>query len=387
MRALLGGLLVLCMTVLVCCAALEVGLRLLRVYPSYSMPDRTIGFRLRPGARYRFTDEGGSEGRINSRGWRDREHTLSKPPGVTRIEVIGDSFVEAFQVPADSAFPALLERRLGRGHEVVALGRSGMGTTEEYLTYRRWGAEYDPDVVAVLFVMNDLIDNTRELDPSGGLRPYFVLKGDSLVLDTTFVLSPGFRSRAALDGLKARSSLVTWAVRSWNQMRQTQAMRRLAARTRHDDVSFDFDRRLPPDSLAAFRITRQVLARFADQVHRDGRRFVLFVAGAAQQEDRATLSAAERNPAYDRDKPQRFLEACGAADGYDVVPLTPAFREASAAGGGPYWFVVRAGYAHWNARGHDLAAREMERYFAGPPGTAAPAASTRAPVAPARHGP
>ena len=363
MRAWFSGLLVLGVTVVLFCAALEVGLRILRIYPSFSTPDRTIGFRLRPGARYRFTDEGFSEGRINSRGWRDREHTLQKPPGVTRIEVIGDSFVEALQVPADSAFPARLERRLGLGHEVVALGRSGMGTTEEYLTYRRWGVEYDPDVVAVLFVMNDFTDNTRNLDPSGGLRPYFRLQADSLVLDTTYLERPGFRSRASLDALKAHSSLVSWAARSWNLIRQKRAIQRMEARTRHDDVSFEFDRRIPPDSIPAFLVTRRILARFADQVHRDGRRFVLVIAGAAQQEDRAALSAAERNTAYDRDKPQRFLAACGAADGYDVVPLTPAFRAASEAGGGPYWYVVRAGYAHWNPRGHALAAAEMARYF------------------------
>jgi hypothetical protein len=193
------------------------------------------------------------------------------------------------------------------------------------------------------------------------------------VLDTTYLESRGYRARAALDGLKARSSLVSWAVRSWNQMRLTRAIRRMAGHTRRDGVPFEFDRRLPPDSIPAFQITRRILARFAKEVQGDGRRFVLFVAGTAQQEDPTTLAAAEANPAYDRDGPQWFLAACGAADGYDVVPLTPAFREASAAGEGPFWYVVRAGYSHWNTRGHALAAREMAAYFGARPAADSPA--------------
>lgn len=353
------------MTLVLSLVAAEAGLRILRVYPSFSLPDSTIGYRLRPGARYHWSDEGRSEGRINHHGWRDREHDLAKPPGMVRIVVIGDSYVEALQVPQDSAFTALLERDLGsRGRrcEVVALGRSGMGTTEEYLTYRHWGAQYDPDVVAVLFVMNDFTDNTKGLDPSY-IRPYFVERGDSLELDTSFLLTPGFRARARLDALKARSSLVSWAAKAWNNMQQTRAIRKMVARTTRDQVEFEFDRRTPPDSVAAFRITRRILARFAEEVRKDGLRFVVFVAGTARQEDAGSLAAAERSPAYDRDRPQRFLEACGAADGYEVMALTPAFRAASAAGGGPYWHVAKAGYAHWNERGHALAAREMARFL------------------------
>src|SRR5207244_8784955 len=199
---------------------------------------------------------------------------------------------------------------------VVALGRSGMGTAEEYLTYRQWGAAYHPDVVAVLFVLNDLTDNTKGIDPSGDTRPYFVPQGDSLALDTTYLRSPGFRARVSIDALKARSSLVSWAAKSWNMTQQTRAIQRLAARTTHDDVSFEFDRRLPPDSIAAFRITRRILARFADEVRSDGRRFVLFVAGAARQEDQASLSAAARTPVYATGEIEPSLEACGAAAGY-----------------------------------------------------------------------
>jgi hypothetical protein len=398
--------------------AVEGGLRLAHIYPSFAVPDTTIGYHFRAGARYRWTDEGFSEGRINREGWRDHEYSERKPAGTTRILFCGDSFTEAIQVPLDSTFHKLLERELNeeasaaaaktaaagtagappassaplaatgapgtpgaaptgpRRFEVLSLGRSGMGTTEECLTYRTWGRRYDPDIVAVLFVLNDFVDNTKGLDPGRDIRPYFVLQGDSLVLDKSFLTTPGFRTRARLDALKAHSSIVSLAAKTWNNRQRQRGMANLAGRTVRDNVSFEFDARVPADSIPAFRVTRAILARFARDVARDGRRFVLFVAGAARQEDRDELGRSLQNPWFDRGKPQDFLVACGQRDGYEVVPLTPAFRAASTAGRGPLWYKVNGSYGHWNAEGHAVAAEAMEAYFAPLLNPVAPAGRT-----------
>ena len=45
-----------------------------------------------PNAYYRWTEEGGSEGYINSHGFRDLERTYEKPPGVFRIVVPYEKF-------------------------------------------------------------------------------------------------------------------------------------------------------------------------------------------------------------------------------------------------------------------------------------------------------
>ena len=95
MRRLLQNLLVLAVSTLICALGLEGFLRLRHVDLSFSMPDRTIGFRLRPNARYRWTEEGFSEGRINPDGWRDATHAATKRPGTTRILFCGDSYTEA----------------------------------------------------------------------------------------------------------------------------------------------------------------------------------------------------------------------------------------------------------------------------------------------------
>ena len=112
-----------------------------------------------------------------------------------------------------------------------------------------------------------------------------------------------------------------------------------------------------------FITIERILARFADEVRRDGRRFVLIAAGAAEQEDRGQLAKERQDPTFDPDKTQRFLEAVGVRHGFEVVPLTPAFRAASAAGGPTLWFTVSGHFGHWSAAGHALAAEVLADYF------------------------
>src|SRR5262245_30588823 len=191
MNRLAGNLLALALGLAGGALLLELVLRIAGFNPAMTMPDPTIGYRFVPHARYRRTQEGFSTGRFNAHGWRDVEHAYAKPANTTRILVLGDSYVSAFQVPLDSAFYRRLERGLaarataGRTFEAIALGQDGNSTGVEYLTYQHWGVRYDPDVVAVLFVLNDQADNWRPvaLDKA---RPSFVEEGDSLRLDDSF---------------------------------------------------------------------------------------------------------------------------------------------------------------------------------------------------------
>src|SRR5437762_3438647 len=55
--------------------------------------DEVVGFSLRPGAEGWWKREGLTYVKINSQGFRDREHTIAKPADTLRIAVLGDSFV------------------------------------------------------------------------------------------------------------------------------------------------------------------------------------------------------------------------------------------------------------------------------------------------------
>jgi hypothetical protein len=365
-KRLLGNLALLLGSTVAMLLVAEGALRLLGFPPSFRVSDDTIGYRLRPNARYRWADEGFSEGHINAAGWRDRDYPEARSAGTTRILFCGDSYVEGLQVPLDSTFHKRLERRLNAGaaghrFEVMAMGEGGAGTTQEYLMYRNWGARYDPDIVAVLFVLNDPGDNwLRDAADSG--RPYFVEDGDSLRLDFSFASAPGYRRRKEHEWLKLDSSLLTLAAKVRLDLRArfrpTAAQAGLVAP--HGWYAA-WNLYVPPeaDSIPAFRLTARILGRFAVDVRRDGRRFVVFSAGMSEQQDRDELARLRGTSGFDPDKTDRWLASVGERYGFEVVPLTPAFRAACAAGGPSLWFGSTMRHGHWNAAGHALAADVM----------------------------
>lgn len=125
-------------------------------------------FVVTPGARWRhhYSDDPdgyfGAGRRIdyvaNSRGLRERELPLVKPPGVFRILALGDSFTLGEGVRDGDTWPAQLERCLQDGSmavEVINAGVNAYGTRQELEQYRRNTRDYQPDLVIVAMVWND----------------------------------------------------------------------------------------------------------------------------------------------------------------------------------------------------------------------------------------
>lgn len=128
------------------------------------------------------TKEYSSEVAVNSEGWPDIEHNFEKPKGVYRILILGDSFVENFQVPFEKRFFRQLQDKLGNKFEVAAMGRGNTGTAQQYLMLKEYGLKYKPDLVIQMFLTaNDVKNNSStlqndpylpyfEIDESGGLK-------------------------------------------------------------------------------------------------------------------------------------------------------------------------------------------------------------------------
>jgi lysophospholipase L1-like esterase len=107
----------------------------------------------------------------NAQGYFDHDHDLQKPPGVHRVVVVGDSYVEAVQVPLSRTFHKLWEAALNNAwhsgprpsFEVIALGRAGTGQVENFEMVRSQAMRYDPDTVVVTLCSNDFCDDDPEL--------------------------------------------------------------------------------------------------------------------------------------------------------------------------------------------------------------------------------
>jgi lysophospholipase L1-like esterase len=100
----------------------------------------------------------------NGKALRDEfEHALPNPEATTRILVLGDSFAYGSGNPYDQIWPTLFERRLladGYPVDVVKAGVPGFDTRSEALYLEQIFSDYDPDVVLLTFLPNDLFTNT-----------------------------------------------------------------------------------------------------------------------------------------------------------------------------------------------------------------------------------
>jgi lysophospholipase L1-like esterase len=96
---------------------------------------------------------------INDLGYRDVNHPVSKPPGVLRIIVIGDSIAQGTGIKHEKAiFPRLLEMNLrlkGVPAEVQNFGVPGYNTQQEVETLLTKGLAYSPDIVILSYCLND----------------------------------------------------------------------------------------------------------------------------------------------------------------------------------------------------------------------------------------
>lgn len=96
--------------------------------------------------------------RINAQGWNSAHASYAETPppdGVKRIAIIGDSFVEALQVPFDASLAEQLERSSQGALQVYRFGISG-APLSHYLQMARTVARiYRPDMVVLVLVHND----------------------------------------------------------------------------------------------------------------------------------------------------------------------------------------------------------------------------------------
>jgi lysophospholipase L1-like esterase len=131
---------------------------------SLGIQDRQLGYAYRPGAKSRVTGpEFSVEYKINREGLRDEtEHPLPKPNGRARVLLLGDSFTFGVGGSYDKIWPVLLEKRLaekGIPMDVVKAGAAAFDTQTELIYLTRLFPRYEPDLVVVGFLPNDLHTN------------------------------------------------------------------------------------------------------------------------------------------------------------------------------------------------------------------------------------
>jgi hypothetical protein len=127
---------------------------------------------------YRVKNEIEAPYRINGSGWNSGRamYSNSKPPGVYRIAIVGDSFVEALQVPFDASLAELLEAKLeDRSVEVYRYGISGAPLSQYAYMVEKEVLAHSPDLVVVVLVHNDF-DESFEYRPGRYTSSFLKIK-------------------------------------------------------------------------------------------------------------------------------------------------------------------------------------------------------------------
>jgi hypothetical protein len=266
-------------TVLACLG--EIVLRVLPLGKYRSAPfrvyDPQLGLALVPN-RHLIHARGCFQGEvsINSWGMRDRERTVEKAPGEFRIAMIGDSAVEAVHVKPQEVVNIQMERILReqgyKNIEVMGFGVEGIGTTQELLLYQEKVRQFHPDLVLLMFMDNDVFNNSSTLQPKvygihDWYAPYYNLAADgSLVFQP--VETRHFNGLRTF--LELHSVLFYYLERTWLQvnipLHNWQGLPLLyATYSSHPDQEWQ----------QAWEVTEKVLVRMKNTVNADGAKFVV----------------------------------------------------------------------------------------------------------------
>jgi hypothetical protein len=334
-----------------------------------------------PGASGWYRREGQSWVEINRDGMRGPNVAIQKPEGTYRIALLGDSYIEAVQVPFESTVGEVMARRLSglrRGPvQVLNFGAGGYGTTQELLTLQQKVWKYSPDLIVLAVTAgNDISDNYRPLRRSGYI-PYHVFQGDSLVVDSSFLTSKEYLDRSTwgsriLLGLVQHSRLVQLV----NQVRYSWRVgerRRDRGAAAPDELGLDDNVYLPPapqsDWQKAWNVTEGVLRLFRDECRRNHTPFAIVTLTSGIQvhpapEKRDSLR--RRLAVSDLYYPDRRLAEFGRLEAIPVLNLASRMAmEAQKHRVYFHGFDGQLGWGHWNRGGHQFAGHLIATWIAG----------------------
>lgn len=349
-------LLVLLVSFLVCIGIAEIAIRML--------PESTLGYHYDVASgRFSLPREFTLNKSPNSLGFHDLEPRPARPD-VTRILLLGDSYVESYSALPKDVVGKRLEHYLnasGRGKfEVVSIAESGWGQIDELAALEKWGPKLRPDFVLTLFLaLNDVENNSAVLRRRTKLQN----------LDPELMMRPGWTRRSAdtmpLFFIKgsALNQLISHRL-AWGLLRKRGDVR---ATTPVD--YFVYATEIDEDWAHAWRETERLVVQTRDVARRLGAGYALASASTPQGVLGVNAGLAVLLEAYpqmlehewDLALPDRRMASLAARNGIPFEALEPAFREAAAEGATLHWPFD----AHWTPAGNDLAGERLAEFLLG----------------------
>jgi hypothetical protein len=288
----------------------------------------------------KFAQQRGSW-RINNHGWNspiDYREEKDRP----RIAVIGDSYVEAFQVDADESYPSLMRAELGDRCDVYGFGISG-APLSEYLNISRYvNRHFDPDVFIINIRYNDFAESILEINPAN-THMLMVSITDSMVTETVPRPNYSFSQFSLKRRLLRKSAIVRYLVIN---LKVQQAVHDLLKKQRYaGNIEIEtLDKNMALVEVATAYIFRRL------REENPGRRVIIVM--AAPRHDIYT-GTVEGSPVLRLNK---LVASLASANGFELLDLAEPMMKDYEANSRPFnspWD------AHWNQYGHQFVARQV----------------------------
>jgi hypothetical protein len=338
-----------------------------RWFPYFYCYDPYRGWGLNAGSHGWYRREGVAYVRINQDGFRGPDYVRPKPSGVFRVAVLGDSYVEAIQVPEDKTFTAVIGRRLsqcprlkGKHVESMNFGVDGYGTAQELITLRRKVWQYSPDVVVLaIFLGNDLRNNSVALEPDR-CRPFYAYQDGHLRLTGPLVDSAAYRMWCAARFDYRDLRFVELFKNTWEMLKQGPG---LPTAQQPMEKAINYDIYKPPTSRAwkdAWQITEALVNQIHDEVLRHHAMFLAVTEDTSIQvwpQSQTRKQFEEKLGVSDLFYPDRRIAELGRREGFEVLTLAPILQVYAET---HHVFLhgfknTPMGFGHWNETGHEQA--------------------------------
>jgi hypothetical protein len=309
---------------------------------------------------------------INSFGFRDGPW---KTESGFKIAVLGDSYLQALQIPEGNYMSFILGHLLGL--KVFNVANSGYGTIDELLVYKKLLRQWKPDITVIFFCSNDIWNNSCELNKLLAWRHSHAcayLDQGELKISKNFNHFPIIKPQIADSGFKRflRKYCLSCVVLHRFIYNYSRGRLCLGSNFAFPPLK-EWDGYNVPSPKAwedAWEITKEALSSFKKEIESNGGRLLvvsvseyLRVSPNWRKEVKRELGRGEILERFDPFYPLRRLKDLLKEQGIDYFELEPYFRQYRDKFDlePPYFSFWCDG--HWNPLGHFLAAHLVAKYL------------------------
>lgn len=284
---------------------------------------------------YFLINEGIGIGRINEFRYIGKPIPPGKDNNTIRIALLGDSFIEAYEVLERHYFGNIAENLLktkfpGKKIEILNFGSAGFEITDMYIYQKNTVDKFNPDYIFYLISEDDL-----EPENSDSLRARLILKNDSLIISYAF--DPDGVKKYNRSNFLLMNSSVLNMVNDCRKKLKTVSVGSILL----DKVYLWFDNTKTNSGDSGSGkpgfIINPITSKIIESL--DPEMAVIINRG-------------------DKKLPSEFINLCEKR-GLKFFDLNPVLKQAKESGNDPQQWKVTKKHGHWNYYGHQLVGEEI----------------------------